>query len=386
MLRAAIALVVAGCGAAIPPLPGQGGPAWHELQSEHFTLWTDASVARGRELIRELEHLRQVVRGMAFPDLPTQGRSFVIALRDTLELREYAPQGVLAFAWIEDKMLRHPSIVLAADTDDNDGHVIAHELTHVISFEVLHHQPRWFAEGFAEFFETVNLDPERAVVDVGEGLPKIMLSLQRFGVEPVRDMWACTQLACADARFYNTAWAVMSYLANEHPTELGKFEQRLEELGDDRRAWDEVFPALGPGAIDTALRDWLQHGKHQIWKFDLKLQDWPVTERTLAIADIYATRALLDLLFGRNTQRGRQELLAALEREPTNLFANMIAEGADEGAVSMAEAQKIADAHPDDWRAWWLVARADAHDEAAKRKVCDLVRSNPAIRSPYRCP
>src|SRR5262245_26205709 len=35
--------LLAACGAASPRLPGQGGAAWLEIKSAHFTLWTDAS-------------------------------------------------------------------------------------------------------------------------------------------------------------------------------------------------------------------------------------------------------------------------------------------------------------------------------------------------------
>ena len=79
-LHVGVALWLAGCHAAIPALPSQGGPAWTELTSEHFTLWTDSSPARGRELIDQCEHLHQIVFGVAFPWLPSSGKSFVIAL------------------------------------------------------------------------------------------------------------------------------------------------------------------------------------------------------------------------------------------------------------------------------------------------------------------
>lgn len=46
------AVAAAACGAAVPPVPGKGGPAWTELTSEHFTVWTDGDRAEVRELVQ----------------------------------------------------------------------------------------------------------------------------------------------------------------------------------------------------------------------------------------------------------------------------------------------------------------------------------------------
>lgn len=77
-----LATLIACHGPALPPIPSKGGPMWTELESEHFTLWTDASLNRGHELIRQLEHLRQVVLAIGFGPGEPEGRSLVIAMRD----------------------------------------------------------------------------------------------------------------------------------------------------------------------------------------------------------------------------------------------------------------------------------------------------------------
>ena len=62
----ALTLVLAGCKLppAIPTLPSKGGPAWVEVTSAHFTVWTD-SPERARGLIQVMEQLREVVYGTA---------------------------------------------------------------------------------------------------------------------------------------------------------------------------------------------------------------------------------------------------------------------------------------------------------------------------------
>lgn len=92
-----IVLAVA-CGPAIPPLPSRGGPAWFEVTSEHFTLWTDASRARSRELVHKMEHHRQVVMRV-MNNAPSKARIFVIALRNAREVAAYLPKEFAAAAW-----------------------------------------------------------------------------------------------------------------------------------------------------------------------------------------------------------------------------------------------------------------------------------------------
>ena len=45
-----VLLSMIACAPAIPHLPSQGGPAWFEIKSEHFRLWTDDSIERGRQV------------------------------------------------------------------------------------------------------------------------------------------------------------------------------------------------------------------------------------------------------------------------------------------------------------------------------------------------
>src|SRR5262245_24480657 len=156
------------CGAAIPPVHGKGGPAWVELTSEHFTVWTDGDLERVREHVREMEYLRRLVVGVMFPSAPASGRMLVIALRDDDELTAFAPTGApRPFAISARPALRQPLIVMSAFSNHAND-VLAHELTHVISFGVLQNQPRWLAEGMAQFFETVRYSRDRTTADVGD--------------------------------------------------------------------------------------------------------------------------------------------------------------------------------------------------------------------------
>src|SRR5687767_7247768 len=205
-MRLALVVLVAAChGAAVPAVPGKGGPAWIEVQSEHFTVWSDAPRNKALALIRDLEHLRQVVLGVGFSNARMDGRSLVIALRDSEEVGAYVPEQFTAFAFWGGA-LKQPGIVLPADANDNT--VVTHEIVHVVSFGVIRNQPQWFAEGLASFFETVTVDPDRASGDVGKPNPNTLLALRQ--TPPVRsaNVFACDSFACMGDMFYPTSWAI----------------------------------------------------------------------------------------------------------------------------------------------------------------------------------
>ena len=72
-MRRALALVLllAGCGTTgLHALPSQGGPAWRELESEHFTLWTNADLPRALAAWEMDDELVEELKKPLPPDYP----------------------------------------------------------------------------------------------------------------------------------------------------------------------------------------------------------------------------------------------------------------------------------------------------------------------------
>jgi hypothetical protein len=370
----------------LPPVPGQGGPAWRELESEHFTMWTDTSPGRARELIREMEHQRQVVLGVGFASSHAEGRSFVIALRDPYEVGEFLPEQFAAYAYSGGPLFQ-PTILLPAEGDRRQAHLVTHELTHVISYNVIRHQPHWFAEGLAEFFATVNLDADAATGNIGRPADEVLAQLRHHFPTPTATMLACRGGACMDSAFYATAWVMFSYLANERPADLLRYATRLDELSETEadKAWAEVFPDLTPHELDGRMRLWLEHGRHREFTFDVKLQEWPISERPLNDGDVYAARAALRFIGAAPGAAAPPELAAALAADPTNLLAHLIEYGITQ-KIDPATADAVAAAHPGDWRSWLLVGESrhwkgdDAH--TAHNRACTILAVKPAANLP----
>lgn len=376
----ALGLVVA-CGGWVPALPSQGGPAWIEVQSEHFTLWTDAGAGRGTELVEQMEYLHQIVFGVAFPAWSDAGRTFAVALRDSRELHAYIPNQFGALSVVGDNPLHIRVIMFAADTGEYDGNVLTHELTHVISSLAIPKQPPWFAEGLAQFFETTHLDPAKSDVDVGEPLVHQVEAARREFLLPGDRLFACEKMDCRDHRFYATAAVAFAYLANTHPDQLAVLEDRLAHDQSPDRAWAAALPDLPLATLDRVLRAWEIEGEHRVWHFHVKLLHPHLVHRTLPETDVLAIRAFLGA--------SPESIATALAADPTSVIANLVANYERKG-ISLPAARAVAQAHPDDWRAWWLVLEAHAAgDEAkiARAHACTLAQRNAANIVPAQlCP
>lgn len=377
-----VVAVVAGChGPALPALPSKGGPAWFELQSEHFTLWSDTSQSRGQTLIRELEHLRQVILGVGFNNAPQVGRSLVIALRDREETGVFVPPEFAAQAW-NGSALRQPMVIMPADLGGYEPELVTHELTHVIAFNVLPSQPTWFAEGLANYFASVSLDPNVAVVEVGKPVDNVVRRLSHYRPTRVAAMFACSQHACKDGLFYATAWAMVAYLANTRAQDLVRYAERLRELPEaaQAQAWTDVFPDLTPDVFDHELRKWLAYGQYTVRRYKVQLQDWPAAQRVLGDADVLAARAAMREFNAPEGAAPPPELAEALTAEPTQLIANLLRVG-HKLPITVEEARAVADAHPDDWRAWWIFGRTVGTGPDAQRAwetACALLAGDPS--------
>lgn len=384
----AITLLFTAACAMLRPTPNEPKGPWRELTSEHFVVWTNTSPARAQRLMREMENLRQVVLGVSFFKRDIPGKSFVLAFHELSEVHEYMPEQFIAQAWSARNVLRQPIIVLAAKSLDDDREIVTHELTHVISHNVIANQPAWFAEGMAGFFETVRLDENRSTIELGAPLPGRFAYIRQSGLTPISAVFACEQNACKDDRFYATTWALMTYLLNEHPDQMLQYMERLTQTSATEQAqiWAAVFPNLPPKKLDHELASWVRYGRHRVMKYKVALREWSVAERPITEADVLAAKGVLRYFDAPHTISS--ELKRSLALDPTNVVANMIHEIMIAKSTTREKAQAITAAHPDDWRAWWLAWRAaqtGAEAREAREKTCGLVAQNFGVAVVKEC-
>lgn len=401
MYRIAVLVILAlfaAC-ARFPVAPAEGGPAWTELTSEHFTVWTDAEPSRVCELIRKMELFRHVTAEVAYPTTPSSGRALAIVMRNDRELIEVSGDS-RAFSMRAMRPLWQPIVFLSLT--GSGQRTLVHELTHLISFSVIHNQPRWLAEGMAAYFEGAQLDEGRTTVTLGAAPLRYGSNARMTPVAMLFD-WGRTMPAGIELPLYQTAWALFAFLINEHKAELAHYLWLIDRAGDpangpwrvqQRRAWERGFPSLPLDELDARLQEWLEHGSHHELSFYVRPTDVPITARRMSDADAYAVRSfLLDGQTPEQRERGRAERSQALALEPTNVLAWSL-EVMDGEKPTVSVGQAIAAVHPDDWRAWWLAALAlengrgdPAELDRARGQACALLARNGALVAPPRlCP
>jgi hypothetical protein len=373
---------------AVPPLPSKGGPTWVEASSAHFTLWTD-SPERAHGLVQTMERLREVVFGTALFSGRDEGyRTFVIALANKEEVGEYLPKEFQAYASSAGALFQ-PVIVVAADSlDDRDHHrTLTHELTHVVSYGPLPTQPHWFSEALATFYETADLDGNR--VDLGKPTEGRVSQLQREHTLPLAEMFACKEPSCMDGRFYSNVWALFTFLATEHANELVDYMNQLAVTPESQQdaLWARAFPSLASlDEADHAFHAWIAHGKILVRQYTVKHGTWDVQDRPLTDADALAARGTARFVIDRD--KLPVEITASIAADPNEIVARMIESRVSNG-IPVDAARAIVAAHPDDWRAWFLLNRAlhegsEAHD--AYLKACELVAKSSVTVPPKFCP
>jgi hypothetical protein len=160
------------------------------------------------------------------------------------------------------------------------------------------------------------------------------------------------------------------------------------DAGAQRDLWAQAFPSLAsPDAADHAFLAWLAHGKVLVREYAVKQAAWPATERPLGDADALAARGVALYTFARG-QVLPNDIAAALALDPNNLVARMI-DSRVHDRIPLEAARAVTTAHPDDWRAWFLLMRAaegGAEARSAHGRMCEVVAKDAVAMPAGFCP
>lgn len=386
-----LTLLAAGC--ATPGLafrcPARGGPAWHELSSEHFVLRTDLPRDRAAALVGRLERVRAAVAAALFDEAPAvPGRVEVIAFRSAREYQAFAPEGATAY------YLRYaggpPRIVLSGEIGAAQRGLLAHELTHHFLSGVFRRQPRWFAEGLAVYLESLGEDRPGRPFRVGAPPPG-RLERARAGKVRVRALldWDGSAAGPDALDRYAASWLLVHWLIHRAPAAFDELQRRLADGASPEEAWRAALPAYdldagGPEALDGVL------AAHARGPLEGDRRELPVPavvglhEQAVPAAEVHAIRLAL---WSHGPPRPRAalegEVREALEESPDHPVALQVLAGL-RGGDPLPLARRAAAAHPDDPRAWTFLAgalrgpAAAAEREGAYRRAAALAPENPA--------
>src|SRR5947209_15553332 len=232
---------------------------WIEIKSQHFSVLTDADESQGREIATYFEQMRSVfghlllkdaaprsatVRIIAFLDrsrinnfglLMDQSVPTASRVLDSVDVVEDLDQGSVGLnGGIVVTSLRVKEIYLHSPEEDyvllnllvkRNWTTVFHEYAHRLLESNFPALPRWFSEGFAEYYSAVKIEKKHVRLGLEPALASSVLAHKDW--TPISTLFSYT--AANDDRgknpgFYAESWLVFDYLANN---------QKLEQAQND---------------------------------------------------------------------------------------------------------------------------------------------------------
>ncbi len=374
MRRLAVALTVVACAHGPRPIEPS---AWRELKSEHFRLRTDLPAEDARQTMVALENVRAALLSVWHRD--SGAPIAVVQLADRAEMAEYALPGVEGFA--TEDAFGDAMMVIHGAQDAAQQTFLKHELAHVTTSAVLVRNPRWVAEGLACYLETLRFDSTTQEATFGEADANRVRFLRSVRVDPRAVMRAARDVERWSAQdqyaFESTAWALVHWLVDTRPEAFDGMVRALATGVGGDAAFARAFPDLDDAAVARGVETWLTAAQPRTRRVPSRAFRGEIALRPLPAGEVYALLADLQRIspgYPRTAERSArmQSLLAmALAEDAGNPLALQLS-----GAGDAAAAPRL---HPDDWRAWMVVAGRDADPAQAVAKAAELAPDHPGV-------
>jgi tetratricopeptide (TPR) repeat protein len=376
---------------------------WTEVKSVHITLKTDLNAEEARRATLAVERTRAALLAAAWAGAKLQPeRIEVVVFASQTDFLRYFGANVAglfmhgtypptAFLYgPPEKWERRATLALNETTS-----VLKHELVHHLAAFIYRRQPRWFAEGLAQYLETLRFAEDDKTAILGEVNLQSLAFYKRFHVG-VSDVFAWSGKFDAEdetktAGLYGTSWLLVHWLNNSHPEEFARYQTLLAKGIDPDKAWKAVFPSLTTSDLDTQLHQYADHGDYHYFVVPIPAVEGTSAERALTSADVHAVRAAAALAGALNVVNGktqladaRAELAAALTDDPGNVRALQMELGMVKPEERVALGRRATQSHPDDGLAWLILAETlhdvpGSWDEQAQayQKAISLLPDNP---------
>jgi tetratricopeptide (TPR) repeat protein len=291
-IGAAAALLLSLADAPAARLPSKT-ETWIRLQTAHFTIYSNGSESKAKDIGLEFERLRAAL-GLLKPNLRinTPLPTTVYVFRNDSTFEPYKPlyRGKpMPIGGLFQPTTDGNFIAVTATWNVDPRPRVYHEYLHDFVSNNLPPQPLWFSEGLAEFYSTFRAtDTEvqigRPVDDhVVRMRQEMLLSLERlFAVD--RDSPEYNEQS-RQGVFYAESWALVHYLMVGDPkrtAQLAQFLVLLAQGKPQREAFQEAF-----GAPDTSkmLTDLVGYARgHRFLYMRIPLKDLKVESETTKTA------------------------------------------------------------------------------------------------------
>ncbi|RPH66588.1 MAG: DUF1570 domain-containing protein [Myxococcaceae bacterium] len=376
---------------------------WREIRGPHVVLRTDLGSGAAREAALTVERFRAQIIAAAWPraTLPAVDRIEVTVFGNGLDFEHHFGRNIdgvffhdvppFAVMHGHPEKWEHRATLATPETTS----ILRHELVHHLAASIYRRQPRWFAEGLAQFLETVRTGEDGKTVLVGAANLSAIQKYRSFRSLRVADAlaWSGKLDGMPEATIdglYGLSWVIVHWLYNEHPEQFAQLQGFLARGIDPDKAWKIILPDLRTPDIDVALNQYLSHGNYQEYLAPFTDPRPPLEEVPLSEADVHAERARVALGAARSStdraahqEDAQRELATALKLDPTNANALVLRFELAAAKERPAIARKLTEARPEDGRGWLLLGQAlegagsSAEREAAFRKAVTLRPEDP---------
>ncbi|HUM13785.1 MAG TPA: DUF1570 domain-containing protein [Myxococcaceae bacterium] len=376
---------------------------WREVQGPHVVLRTDLGSGPAKEAALAVERFRAQIIAAAWPraTLPASDRIEVTVFGNGLDFERHFGRNVagvffhdlppFAVMYGHPDRWEHRASLAAPETTS----ILRHELVHHLAASIYRRQPRWFAEGLAQFLETVRTGDDGKTVVVGAANLQAVQKFRAFRSLRVADAlaWSGTLDAMPEATvhgLYGLSWVMVHWLYNEHPAQFDQLQGLLARGIDPDKAWKIILPGLNAPDLDEALNQYAKHGSYKEYLAPFVDPAPQLRETPLSEADVHAERARVALAAARSTsdrsshqQEAQQELATALKLDPSDANALVLQFHLAAPDARAAIARRLTEGHPEDGRGWLLLGESlketstAAEQEAAFRKAVALRPDDP---------
>ena len=270
---------------------------WIHMESEHFSIHSNAPKRKTRNLLRQLEAMRlAVLAEFQLPDDALSKPTVLVLLGRSSDLEKIgykaATDGILipgATRYL---------IVLRNAYDVDEMQVVMHGYAHQLLDAMSRHSlPRWYKEGFAEYVGSSQLTGQRLYFGINN--PARIETLQNYGWLPWEQVLSTNEidhLSPVDSRlFFAQSWMLTHFLQNKTGYEGSVaaawkiYESKINENVTPVAAFQIAF-GISMDEISPALRQYFRRGKFRYFQIDTEkvLPEFNPPARTMTVSEVQA--------------------------------------------------------------------------------------------------
>jgi tetratricopeptide (TPR) repeat protein len=304
-LAAAAGMAAWGAARAIP----KDADSWIRIDTEHFSVLSDASPRQTREIVQQLEEFRvvlgQVTSGISLTS-PVPVSVFLFKNETSFEPYRGGRPGEDRGKWIgyfvPGTERNYLAINAGAAVGTEGFGVVYHEYVHEVLSHNLVKPPVWLNEGLAEYYSTFWSNSERA--EIGRPPRQRIEGMLVIPPMPLTDLFAVTSDSSAynernlQQAFYAESWALVHYLILGNVSRRAQLQdlvKRLQIGEPSSKAQQKVFgPDLAP--LEQELATYLRRGSYPFHVYKLKEANVPGVPDPVAAGRLEVIGALGHLL------------------------------------------------------------------------------------------